>query len=528
MSSTGETSIDELVRETEQAEITVPTSPDSDLNKLLETLHAFEEESTKKLQKLKENEIDRQDSTENMQPDNDGQENDKTEKDDTKRRKNEMTLEENGKRMQGRDMKRQGESDMTEKTDGKTDDISSPGDSLESRSQDDECRGDEADDERSEPDDNNRVKGDEVDGEEDAQKSLAEALRALTSLNINFDNVTGAGKYQGVTGVESAGPQHEPHMWSQVVGPRDDPQPNRVRFDINALNQELANLLRMAGQPLDPRVWEGSTTNQSEIPSIPPPKPAHIHPSQAQPNHALAQASHSPAKPSHAQIPAVHINEYQEYLPPLQVVTGPPPPKPPRVKFPINENFRAQATHLSKSMGSLIHHDKEEKINTNTQESLSAKTVEGNSERKDNVFLSAFRSKGVRERVRSFTKKKNKRVKSLQIGEPVDFKHLGGSHVNKQVETVPEDEETKTTEDPKTTEPSVTTETTTADNTMMVIKTATDVSTEAPVTDDNRSYNKETGNQPEDKKTDITVNVTIEHKTEQQTRDPAETEKTKE
>nr|XP_053638243.1 dentin sialophosphoprotein-like isoform X1 [Cherax quadricarinatus] len=449
------TSIDELVREAEETKFEV--SVESELEGLLHSLDTFQQELTWKLQHI-------QDTQEHRTP--------------------ARGREGHGISGVERELERavfQGCSDQRLNIGVKMQDKEvrrvkneSPGETMSSRDQNEggQDEGNEAGDNYVAGDDGDRGDdggGDDVSGNDDdgsgdeemkAQRSLAETLQELTSLNVQLEdhNVTSgyqerrASRPRIVSSVVKARPSlhtisvstegsndrsslelHEDlNRWSQMEGPVQDlqpvPTPNRIKFDIKALDRALSNLLRMTGEPMDPQMWEGSTHTLTDVPSTPPPTPASY----------------------------VHDNE--EYLPPPRIVMGPPPPKPPRVKIPINEALKDQRTHLSKSMGNLTQeiyfsdHDNSSQnhhsplsarvlgseTSLNHHPTLSAHTATSGdgveaSERKQNIFLFAFRGKGMRDRVRDFTKKKKaKRIKSVDISEPQDFRHLIGSALTKQ------------------------------------------------------------------------------------------------
>nr|XP_045622621.1 nucleolar protein dao-5-like isoform X2 [Procambarus clarkii] len=448
------TSIEELVREAEQIEFCL--SPESELEGVLRTLQAFQQESTRKLQDIqKQKHCDRsqQNGTEQDQY-AEGQEKAEFGCDglpgcDAKRQDDGAGIQAEGWRSQKHDNIKVPNYDPDKQEDGgrRQDNTKTLYDSVKIDN-DGELLNDrnlehrDANDERSEG--HGGYSGEEGNSSDcevkEAEKSLAEALQVLTCLNLLPDDTGVSKRYSGESqrrgrvaeatehraarprilslGLRASSPSHTspasgegaaevgwpgsqrtPHLWRQVAEePRESQPPHtRVRFDMNALNRELANLLTMTGE--DPLMLEHSSL--LNVPVTPPPTP-------------VFNTNYAP--------------EDQEYLPPFKIMPGPPPPKPPRVKFPANEIFHAQTGQLSKSTGNLAHEDSQRK-----HQSLSAHALSPG-ERKENILLASIKRKGMRARVRSFTKKKVKRVKSLDISGPTEFRHVAGALALKGVD----------------------------------------------------------------------------------------------
>ncbi|XP_063590870.1 probable replication factor C subunit 1 isoform X2 [Penaeus indicus] len=195
-------------------------------------------------------------------------------------------------------------------------------------------------------------------------------------------------------------------------------RPN-VKFDMDAFNEELANLLVISGKAVEPQqAWRAIRRDTpKDVPTTPPSTPSHTdRPLPGQTQEPAPPASYPMAPPSQA--------------PPRSTQ---PPPKPPRTFLATSDNLKMQPMPLSKSTSDLEQPGTSSSPHTPRGEALTASPMTGEDSdsdhrtktngKRENIFFPSLMGKKVKEKITTMGRKKPKRSKSL-ISDPMDFRVL--------------------------------------------------------------------------------------------------------
>ncbi|XP_047475848.1 proline-rich receptor-like protein kinase PERK10 isoform X2 [Penaeus chinensis] len=195
-------------------------------------------------------------------------------------------------------------------------------------------------------------------------------------------------------------------------------RPN-VKFDMDAFNDELANLLAISGKAVEPQqAWRAIRRDApKDVPTTPPSTPSHT-------DRPLPGQTQEPAPPSS-----------QPMAPPSQAPPRSklPPPKPPRTFLATSDYLKTQPMPLSKSTSDLEQPGTSSSPHTPRGEDLTASPMAGEDSdsdhrtktngKKENIFFPSLMGKKVKEKITTIGRKKPKRSKSL-ISDPMDFRIL--------------------------------------------------------------------------------------------------------
>lgn len=266
-------------------------------------------------------------------------------------------------------------------------------------------------------------------GDSAAELTLAEVRRELMSLKSEGQedgnkesrkerNVAVKTKRQNK---ENGSPDPEDTGVSSDIKDRSSCQPSKVKFDMDAFNDELANLLAISGRAVEPHQARRATARDTpkDVPATPP------------------------STPSHADRPLP--GQTQEPAPPPPQLMGPPPqkpprareqppPKPPRTFLAASDNLKLQTMPLSKSTSDLARPGTSSGPHTPREGDRTASPVTGDDSdsdhrtktngKKENAFFPSLMGKKVKERITTLGRRKAKRSKSLLISDPMDFRVL--------------------------------------------------------------------------------------------------------
>lgn len=245
----------------------------------------------------------------------------------------------------------------------------------------------------------------ESEGHEEGNKqSRKERNVAVTTNQQNNENVCPKPKDTGVT--------------SETNDKSNRQRPN-VKFDMDAFNDELANLLAISGKAVEPhQAWRAIRRDMpKDVPTTPPSTPSHT-------DRLLPGQTQEHAPPSS-----------QPMAPPSQAPprSKQPPPKPPRTFLAASDNLKMETMPLSKSTSDLGQPGTSSSPHTPRGEDLTASPLTGEDSdsdhrtktngKKENVFFPSLMGKKVKEKITTIGRKKAKRSKSL-ISDPMDFRIL--------------------------------------------------------------------------------------------------------
>ncbi|XP_042888545.1 neural Wiskott-Aldrich syndrome protein-like isoform X2 [Penaeus japonicus] len=271
-------------------------------------------------------------------------------------------------------------------------------------------------------------------GDTTAEVALAEVRRELMSLESGgHEGGTRQDRRERIAAVkpnrqnkENVSPEYRGK--SSIISHPHIHSPPKVKFDIDALNHELANLLALSGKAVESQqAWRGiARDTPKEVPATPPSTPSHT----ARP---LPGQTQGPVPPSSQTMgPPKPPRSNQGAPKPTRSNQG--PPKPPRTFLAPADNLKIQPAQLSKSTGDLVQPERSSSQTTSKEEAHTSSPVTGededsdhrakNSGKKDNVFFSSSVGKKVRERITTIRRKGSRRSKSLVISNPMDFRIL--------------------------------------------------------------------------------------------------------